>query len=152
MVLALVAGLHGFLQKEILRLLINGRNEFPLVASCWNQFGSFQLRSRRRLGQHGQNSNPASIWRGVGLEAPWAWKVGLRSKINQGRFVGNSLSQADISAAIYWQFAVEKRPNFCHRMNCTKMQSLSDELSQTWEFLATPFEGPLPGGLALGLG
>lgn len=81
------------------------------------------------------------------IEDGFIW---LNSKLIDGRFVGDVLTQADISAAVYWQFALEKRPNFCHRMNCSELQALSDELAQTPEFLATPSEGPLPDGLALG--
>lgn len=76
--------------------------------------------------------------------------VWLDSKISNGRFVGDTLTQADVSAAVYWQFAFEKRPSFCQRMNCTKLQALSDELARTPAFQATPPEGPLPDGLALG--
>ena len=76
--------------------------------------------------------------------------VWLDSKMSGGRLVGDRLTQADISTAVYWQFAVEKRPSFCERLNCRNLQALSEELEQTPEFLATPPEGPLPDGLALG--
>jgi len=77
--------------------------------------------------------------------------VWLDSKLSDGRFVGGALTQADVTAAVYWQFCVEKRAKFCARMNCKNLQALSDELEETAEFLATPPEGPLPKSVALEL-
>ena len=76
--------------------------------------------------------------------------VWLNSKLVSGRFVGDKISQADITAAVFWQFAVEKRAKFCQRMNCGNLERLSSELEQTDAFMATQPEGPLPQGLELG--
>ncbi len=74
----------------------------------------------------------------------------LDSKLTSGRFIAGKLDQADITAAVFWQFAVEKRAKFCERMQCHQLQRLSEELEQTDAFRATEPDGPLPDGLALG--
>lgn len=77
--------------------------------------------------------------------------IWLDSKLKSGRLIEGKLTQADITAAVFWQFAVEKRAKFCQRMNCSHLELLSEELEQTDAFKATTPEGPLPKGLELGL-
>ena len=77
--------------------------------------------------------------------------VWLNSKLKSGRFIEGRLTQADITAAVFWQFAVEKRAKFCQRMECRNLQRLSDELELTDAFKDTQPEGPLPEGLQLGI-
>ena len=63
--------------------------------------------------------------------------------------VGDRMSQADIAVAAFWQFGMEKRPNFLARMACPRIQGLSDRRAATPPFLNTlPGEG-LPKGIAL---
>ena len=59
-------------------------------------------------------------------------------------------TQADLTAAVFWQFGVEKRPNFFARMNCPKLTALSDRLAETEPFQATPQGEGLPKGITLG--
>jgi glutathione S-transferase len=82
------------------------------------------------------------------VEDTFTW---LNSKLETDYFVGDSLTRADVSVAIFWQFGMEKRRKFFERMNCTAIQSLSDRLSMLDAFKDTPPDGPLPVGLTLGL-
>ncbi|USG60992.1 glutathione S-transferase family protein [Sneathiella marina] len=77
--------------------------------------------------------------------------IWLNSKLRPGSFFGDELTQADISAAVFWRFAGEKRPEFCKRMKCDNLQSLSNRLEQNDAFKQTRSEGPLPKELELGL-
>ncbi len=73
----------------------------------------------------------------------------LDAQLTGDWFVGGRISQADVSVAVFWQFALGKRPNFMARLNCDRLNALSDRLSATAPFLAAePGEG-LPKGLAL---
>ncbi|MGB1342009.1 MAG: glutathione S-transferase family protein [Pseudomonadales bacterium] len=74
----------------------------------------------------------------------------LDAQLVNGRFFGSQITQAEITVAVFWQFAVEKRTRFCERMDCTQLQALSDEMEQTAPFLATTPEGPIPEGMTLG--
>ena len=74
----------------------------------------------------------------------------LNAQLNDRRFFGSQITQAEITAAVFWQFAVEKRARFCERMNCSQLQALSEELEQTEPFLATMPEGPIRDGITLG--
>jgi len=74
----------------------------------------------------------------------------LDAQLDNKRFFGSQITQAEITAAVFWQFAVEKRARFCERMNCSQLQALSEEMEQTSAFLATTPEGPIPDGMTLG--
>lgn len=64
--------------------------------------------------------------------------------------LGNRLTQADISIAVFWLFGKDKRARFFDRMNCAKLDGLSDRLAETEAFRTTPSDGPLPEGISLG--
>ena len=73
----------------------------------------------------------------------------LETRLAGNWFVGDRMSQADIAVAAFWQFGMEKRPNFLARMACPRIQGLSDRMAATPPFLNTlPGEG-LPKGIAL---
>lgn len=74
----------------------------------------------------------------------------LDAQLANRRFFDNRITQAEITAAVFWQFAVEKRARFCQRMNCSQLEALSEELEQTVPFLATTPEGPIREGMTLG--
>ena len=76
--------------------------------------------------------------------------VWLESQLEREWFVGGRISQADVTAAVCWQFGREKRPRMFDRFGCSRLQSLSDRLANTPAFLDTVSEGGLPSGLALG--
>lgn len=65
-------------------------------------------------------------------------------------FVGDGLTQADVTTAAFWQFACEKRPRFFDRMDCKNLQALADRLGSTDAFKKTTPKGGLPAGIALG--
>ena len=73
----------------------------------------------------------------------------LEQQLTGGWFVGDRMTQADLSLAIFWQFGDEKRPNFFARMDCPKLTALSDRLAETEPFMQTPRGEGLPQGLAL---
>lgn len=74
----------------------------------------------------------------------------LDAQLDNRRFFGDEITQAEITAAVFWQFAIEKRARFCERMNCRQLQELSEEMEQTAPFLATTPEGPIRDGMTLG--
>ena len=65
-------------------------------------------------------------------------------------FVGDSMTQADVSIAVFWQFGCEKRQKFFERMGCTRLEALSERLDQAPSSRKTLPEGGLPAGIALG--
>ncbi|MDF1722135.1 MAG: glutathione S-transferase family protein [Minwuia sp.] len=73
----------------------------------------------------------------------------LESQLTGDWFVGDRMSQADLSVAVFWQFALGKRPNFIARMNCSRLSALSDRLAATAAFLAAEAGPGLARGLAL---
>lgn len=64
-------------------------------------------------------------------------------------FVGDRISQADLSVAVFWQFGLGKRPNFLARMDCPNLDALSARLAETPAFQSAPPGEGLPKGLAL---
>ena len=76
--------------------------------------------------------------------------VWLESQLEGEWFVGDRISQADVTVAVCWQFGREKRPKMFDRLGCSRLQALSDRLEKTPAFLETAPEGGLPSGLALG--
>lgn len=74
----------------------------------------------------------------------------LESQLESEWFLGDRISQADITVAVCWQFGREKRPKMFDRLGCSRLQALSDRLEKTPAFLETAPEGGLPDGLALG--
>lgn len=65
-------------------------------------------------------------------------------------FVGGRMTQADVTAAVFWLFGLEKRPNFFARMNCARLDRFARRLAESDAFRQTlPGEG-LPKGIALG--
>jgi glutathione S-transferase len=52
-------------------------------------------------------------------------------------FAGAEMTQADITAAVFWMFARGKRPNFFAELGCTKLDALAVRLQATPAFQAT---------------
>ena len=73
----------------------------------------------------------------------------LEQQVQGEWFMGDRMTQADLTAAVFWQFGVEKRPNFFARMDCPKLTALSDRLAATEPFQATPQGEGLPKGITL---
>jgi len=74
----------------------------------------------------------------------------LDSQLDADWFVGDRMTQADVTVAVFWQFGCGKRPNFMNRMGCARLQALSDRLADTAAFRNCPEGEGLPKGLALG--
>lgn len=47
---------------------------------------------------------------------------------------GGAMSQADVTAAVFWRFGAEKRPGFFGRMDCPRLKALSERLEATPAF------------------
>jgi glutathione S-transferase len=52
-------------------------------------------------------------------------------------FLGDRMTQADITVAVFWLFACGKRPNFAARLRCEKLGELAERLQATSAFQAT---------------
>ena len=52
-------------------------------------------------------------------------------------FAGGRLSQADVSAAVFWRFGAAKRPGLFARLNCPRIAALTERLETTAAFQAT---------------
>lgn len=73
----------------------------------------------------------------------------LNGQLSGDWFVGDRMSQADVSVAVFWLFGQEKRPNFFRRLDCGNLERLAGRLAETEPFQRTaPGEG-LPKGVAL---
>jgi glutathione S-transferase len=53
---------------------------------------------------------------------------------------GTTMTQADLSLAIFWLFGNAKRPGFFNRLDCPNITALSDRLKTTAPFRDTPPE------------
>ena len=68
----------------------------------------------------------------------------IDNEINGGWLVGGQLSQADVSLAVFWDFATRLRPKFFAGFNCNEIDILTEKLSETPAFKETlPVEGAL---------
>ena len=52
-------------------------------------------------------------------------------------FAGSAMTQADVTVAVFWQFARAKRPRFFAGLGCAKLEALADWMQGTPEFQAT---------------
>jgi len=52
-------------------------------------------------------------------------------------FLGETMTQADITVAVFWLFARGKRPSFMAGLNCGKLDELANRLQATPAFQAT---------------
>lgn len=64
-------------------------------------------------------------------------------------FIGETMTQADVTVAVFWLFGRGKRPRFFAGLGCTKLEALAERLQGTPEFQATL---PEPETLASELG
>ncbi len=53
---------------------------------------------------------------------------------------GETMSQADVSLAVFWSFGCAKRPGFFGRLDCPRISELTDRLADTAPFKNTPPE------------
>lgn len=71
------------------------------------------------------------------IEAGFGW---LDRSFDGDWLVGAGMSQADISLGVFWSFGRASRPRFFARMNCARIDALSDRLEATPPFQATQRE------------
>jgi glutathione S-transferase len=62
-------------------------------------------------------------WLDTQFEGPW--------------FTGSTMTQADVTVAVFWLFGLGKRPRFFAGLGCAKLEALADRLQGTPEFQAT---------------
>lgn len=68
----------------------------------------------------------------------------IDNEINRGWLVGDTLTQADVSLAVFWDFATRLRPHFCATLECCDIDTLTGKLRETPAFRATePTDGAL---------
>jgi len=72
----------------------------------------------------------------------------IDNEIKDGWLVGDQMTQADISLAVFWDFATRLRPNFFANFNCNDIDIITDKLSITAAFQNTrPVEAALNAAL-----
>ena len=68
----------------------------------------------------------------------------IDSEIQGDWLVGDTLTQADVSLAAFWDFATRLRPHFFAKMICNDIDMITEKLRQTPAFRATePTDGAL---------
>ncbi len=58
-------------------------------------------------------------------------------------FTGGSMTQADLTTAVFWSFGMAKRPGIFAKLNCPKLHALSETLEATPAFKATQPEAEM---------
>jgi len=66
----------------------------------------------------------------------------INNEMNGSWLVGNRMTQADLSLAVFWDFATRLRPNFFRNSNYDCIDTLSKRLCKTVAFRATTQMGP----------
>ncbi|MDE0943123.1 MAG: glutathione S-transferase family protein [Alphaproteobacteria bacterium] len=55
-------------------------------------------------------------------------------------FMGETMTQADLTTAVFWTFGMTKRPGIFAKLNCPKLRALGERLEATPAFQAVPLE------------
>ncbi len=83
---------------------------------------------------------PREIWHQPWIEAcegqvrdGYLW---LEEQFTGPWFTGGSMTQADLTAAVFWSFGMAKRPGIFAKLNCPKLRALSEKLEATPAFQA----------------
>ena len=61
----------------------------------------------------------------------------LEDQLSDDWFVGGRMTQADVTAAVFWSFGAGARPGFFGRLGCTRLPALTARLEATPAFQAT---------------
>jgi glutathione S-transferase len=127
----------GAARRRVLTLLAvaHGANE-KLVAGLYERhFRPREAWHRPWLDSCDKQVRDGFAWLDDRLVGPW--------------FLGETMTQADITVAVFWLFARGKRPNFVVSLGCDKLEELAERLQASPAFQATmPEPEPLTSELA----
>jgi glutathione S-transferase len=115
----------GQSRRRVLTLLAvaHGANE-KLVAGLYERhFRPREAWHRPWLDSCDKQVRDGFVWLNGAFAGPW--------------FLGEQLTQADITLAVFWLFARGKRPNFFASLDCGKLDGLAERLQATPAFQAT---------------
>ena len=115
----------GPMRRRVLTLLAvaHGVNE-KLVAGLYERhFRSREAWHRPWLDSCDRQVRDGFVWLNDAFGGPW--------------FLGETMTQADITVAVFWLFARGKRPNFVASLDCGKLDELAERLQATPAFQAT---------------
>jgi glutathione S-transferase len=115
----------GPARRRVLTLLAvaHGANE-KLVAGLYERhFRPREAWHRPWLDSCDKQVRDGFAWLNDAFVGPW--------------FLGETMTQADITAAVFWLFARGKRPNFFANLGCGKLDELAERLQATPAFQAT---------------
>jgi len=127
----------GAARRRVLTLLAvaHGANE-KLVAGLYERhFRAREAWHKPWLDSCDKQVRDGFQWLDAQFAGPW--------------FLGDAMTQADVTVAVFWLFGRAKRPRFFAGLECTKLEALAARLQDTAEFKATV---PEPETLARELG
>jgi len=115
----------GSARRRVLTLqaVAHGTNEKLVGALYERHFRPREAWHRPWLDVCDKQVRDGFVWLNDALAGPW--------------FLGERMTQADITAAVFWLFARGKRPNFVAGLGCGKLDELADRLQATPAFQAT---------------
>jgi glutathione S-transferase len=116
---------EGKARRRVLTLLAvaHGANEKLVVSLYERHFRPREKWHRPWLDACDKQTRDGFRWLDAELAGPW--------------FVGEKMTQADITVAVFWLFARGKRPNFFAELGCSKLDALADRMRTTPAFEAT---------------
>src|SRR5581483_1130756 len=115
----------GPARRRVLTLLAvaHGVNEKLVISLYVRHFRPRESWHRPWLDACDKQVRDGLAWLHGALAGPW--------------FVGEEMTQADITIAVFWLFARGKRPNFIAGLGCGKLDELAERLQATPAFQAT---------------
>jgi glutathione S-transferase len=125
----------GRARRQVLTLLAvaHGANEKLVISLYERHFRARETWHRPWLDTCDKQVRDGFVWLNGAFAGPW--------------FLGETMTQADITVAVFWLFARGKRPNFIAGLGCGKLDELANRLQSTPKFQATTPE-PLTSELA----
>jgi glutathione S-transferase len=115
----------GRARRRVLTLLAvaHGANEKLVVGLYERHFRPRETWHRPWLDTCDKQVRDGFAWLNGAFAGPW--------------FLGETMTQADITVAVFWLFARGKRPSFMAGLGCDKLDELADRLQATPAFQAT---------------
>ena len=101
----------------------HGANEKLVISLYERHFRPRETWHRPWLDTCDKQVRDGFVWLNDAFAGPW--------------FLGETMTQADITVAVFWLFARGKRPNFIAGLGCGKLDELANRLQSTPAFQAT---------------
>ena len=127
----------GQARRRVLTLLAvaHGANEKLVISLYERHFRPREAWHRPWLDTCDKQVSDGFVWLNAAFAGPY--------------FLGETMTQADITVAVFWLFARGKRPNFMAGLGCGRLDELANRLQATPAFQATvPEAETLPSELA----